>query len=235
MGKQLQTSDRLTLRLSYLAAIAYNTWPLAYACNRMVLQHGLASDLDKFNQPFSWVFISGDFLSGIILMFITFLQFRAVSYRLLRLLIVAYGLSGLVIVAAAITPIKCVQVADMCVEKLTSPAALVHSILSIASIVLLSYSVLFSLILRRVTGSKLRQLWLIILTAVLMLLFGTAGLIDILHGNNHNELQYIFIVITGLAMVVSVSSAAKLIDRKPPHLTIRTLHRSIRAGRSFYP
>jgi hypothetical protein len=201
----------------------------------MVLQHGLASDLEKFNQPFSWIFIVGDIITGVLLVAAAYLQYLKAHYRLLRMLVLSYGAFGAVIVLAAVTPIKCEQIASRCVERLASPAALFHTSFSIVSILLLSVTVLLCQILLRVTGSKVRELWLLITTAVSMPVFGVSGLLDIIAGNHHNELQYIFITVTGIAISLSVRSAALLSHKKPPTLTLRTLQRSLRAGRSLNP
>ncbi len=231
----MQVNNRTAVRLAWLAAVTYNSWPLAFLFNRMVLQHGLASDLEKFSQPFSWVFITGDIVTGTLLSVAAYGQYSRASYKLLRLLILSYGAFGIVIILAAITPIQCEQIASICVERLASPAALLHSSFSIMSILLLSQAVILCQILRRVTGSKVRQLWLLIITAVAMPVFGISGLVDIIDGNNHNELQYIFITVTGLAIGLCVSSASQLSTKRPPTLTLRTLRRSLRAGRSFNP
>jgi hypothetical protein len=231
----MPSNDRVAVRVGWIAAIAYNSWPLAYLCNRMVLQHGLASDLEKFNQPFSWVFIAGDIATGVLLMAAAYLQYPRANYKLLRLLILSYGAFGAIIIMAAVLPIKCEQVAAACVERLASPAALLHSSFSIISILSLSLAVLLCLILRRVTGSKVWQLWPLIITAVAMPVFGITALIDIIEGNHHNELQYIFISVTGLAIWLSVRSVSQLSKVKAPTLRLRTLRRSLRAGRSFYP
>ena len=228
-------NNRTAMRLSFIAALSYNSWPLAYFLNRSVLQHGLASDLEKFNQPYSWIFIACDVLAGVLLVIAACLQYPRATYRLLRLEVLAYGSFGLVLISAALMPIGCQQVMNICVERLTSPASILHSSLSIGSIMLLASGVMLSVVLRRVVGEKGWRMQLLVLTATGMPVLGALGLVDIVNGNKHNELQYIFIVVTSLAILQAVNSSILLAYKAPPCLSLRTLGKSIRKGRSFYP
>lgn len=64
--------------LCTLAAILYNSWPLGYIFNSHTARYGLASDLERAGQPYYWLFISGDVLTGISVVAASALVWRGV-------------------------------------------------------------------------------------------------------------------------------------------------------------
>ena len=48
-----------------LAAVFYNSWPLGYVLSSYTAHNGLMSDLEQAGQPYYWLFILGDVLTGI--------------------------------------------------------------------------------------------------------------------------------------------------------------------------
>lgn len=62
-----QKYTRLIFSLCILAAVFYNSWPLGYILNSQTAHSGLASDLEQAGQPYYWLFILGDILTGVCL------------------------------------------------------------------------------------------------------------------------------------------------------------------------
>jgi hypothetical membrane protein len=62
-----QKYARLVLLLCIAAAVLYNSWPLGYIVNSQTAHAGLASDLERVGQPYYWLFILGDILTGLCL------------------------------------------------------------------------------------------------------------------------------------------------------------------------
>ncbi len=59
---------RVAFSLCLVAAIVYNSWPLGFTLNNQTAHFGLASDLERTGQPYSWLFILGDVLTGLLIL-----------------------------------------------------------------------------------------------------------------------------------------------------------------------
>jgi hypothetical protein len=138
--------------LSLLGGIAYFSWPLGYIVNRAVVEGGLASDLEVPGQPFSWVFVLLDIVSGLLIMAIVILYSRAstgrtrtLSYRELA----GYAIFGLTTAASAAVPLQCGQgMRALLACGTTTSRYDLHDLLS-----LLGYFALFGSILWALAGS----------------------------------------------------------------------------------
>ncbi|HET8992046.1 MAG TPA: DUF998 domain-containing protein, partial [Candidatus Saccharimonadales bacterium] len=60
-------SAYLFTALLTLIAVIYNSWPLGYLLDNHTARFGVPSDLEDPHHPYSWVFIIGDVVSGLLL------------------------------------------------------------------------------------------------------------------------------------------------------------------------
>src|ERR1700733_9742605 len=81
--------------LGVIAAVAYSSWPLGYLLNPGVARHAFASQLEAYNQPYSWIFIGLDVLCGATLLVGGVWQLVRARSPLIRVSIVAYMLFAL--------------------------------------------------------------------------------------------------------------------------------------------
>src|SRR5579863_4528936 len=95
--------------LGILAGITYLSWPLAYALNRTVVERGLASDLEVGGQPYNWLFIGLDILSGFFMVALALLAWKGAERRPGRTGggLFGYGLFGLSSMLDAAVPLSC--------------------------------------------------------------------------------------------------------------------------------
>jgi hypothetical protein len=56
--------------LGLAAGVIYNSWPLGYLLNPQTTKNGLASALEAVNQPYNWLFVSGDVLCSLLTLII---------------------------------------------------------------------------------------------------------------------------------------------------------------------
>jgi hypothetical protein len=96
--------------LGIVAGLAYLSWPIAYSVNRVVVERGLASDLEVPGQPFSWLFILLDIVSGVLMLGLSIAAWRETNRgdRSLRTGgLVGYGIFGLSTILSAAVPLSC--------------------------------------------------------------------------------------------------------------------------------
>ena len=189
--------------------IFYNSWPLGYIVNNQTARHGLASDLERVGQPYYWIFVLGDILTGFCLIgacYLIGLRLRPAIHT--RAWVVVYGgilLFGLGTAIAALVPAHCsVAVSLQCGPSSSSGLGLdaffsgigaLGLFASLVSICLLSVLSRVNIILIRITWLSLLA-WSLsgILFAVFALLSGTAAQAQLL--------QQIFLIFCGLAFIV---------------------------------
>jgi hypothetical protein len=105
------TSGRSVLKgfLGIIAGLAYLSWPIGYVVNRLVVERGLASDLEVPGQPFNWVFILLDIVSGALMVGLAIAAWgetrREGSPRTGGL--IGYGIFGLSTMLSAAVPLSC--------------------------------------------------------------------------------------------------------------------------------
>ncbi|HUA13479.1 MAG TPA: hypothetical protein VL989_03190 [Candidatus Sulfotelmatobacter sp.] len=99
------------LILCVLAGLIYNSWPLGYWLDRSTFYHGLASDLEKVNHPYFWLFIIGDVISSLMLIatgIIYHFKFRkSLQPRALDFLNLGLVMFGFFTATAALLPSEC--------------------------------------------------------------------------------------------------------------------------------
>jgi hypothetical protein len=97
--------QKLAFWLAFLAAILYCSWPLGYLLNPIVGEHQLASQLEAPHQPFNWLFIAMDVLTGVVIAIVGAKQLKHKRHLLLDLSIASYVLFGLCVLLAAALPL----------------------------------------------------------------------------------------------------------------------------------
>ncbi|HVA10761.1 MAG TPA: DUF998 domain-containing protein [Candidatus Dormibacteraeota bacterium] len=122
--------------LAGLAGLLYSSWPLGYLLNPSASKKGLASALEALNQPYNWVFITGDVLSGLIILITGWLIWRryraSVHYgHLLSLILINWSIFALGTIADALLPEHCLPGAASCPSWHQDHILFAHGILSI--------------------------------------------------------------------------------------------------------
>lgn len=131
----------IAVALSVLAGIAYNSWPLGYLLNPLVGEHGLASELEALHQPYNWLFVLLDILSGLFVTTVAVLLWRRTASRLYRIVLVNFALFGIFTAISAALPLKCEPSLTVCPSFTHQPLLILHGVASIASSVCLFVSV----------------------------------------------------------------------------------------------
>jgi hypothetical membrane protein len=139
--------------LGALAGIIYNSWPLGYWLNPYVARHDLASELEALHQPYNWLFISGDVLSSVLIMYLVILLWKkhqpTKSKRLTTLALVNLLLFAVGTIADTLVPLHCDPSVQHCAAGLHNPLLIAHGFFSIAASTCLFISVALVWWLRR--------------------------------------------------------------------------------------
>jgi hypothetical protein len=112
------------------AAVLYCSWPLGFILNPSAQRTGLASELGAHGQPYNWLFIWADILSGALLMVACLLLvklFHAEGWRKFGLAMLAlYGLCGAL---DAALPLSCLPSLQVCGPIFHDPVIILHGII----------------------------------------------------------------------------------------------------------
>ena len=112
------------------AAVLYCSWPLGFILNPVATRKGLASELGAHGQPYNWLFIGADIVSGIFLAVACLLLvrlFNAKSWRKASLgLLALYGICGAL---DAALPIHCLPSTQVCGPIFGDPILVLHGII----------------------------------------------------------------------------------------------------------
>jgi hypothetical protein len=216
-------SGNLNVWIAIAAGLIYSSWPLGFMLNPFVAHHDFASDLESAHQPYAWLFITLDVLSGVLMGVAGIRQWRKSGRHItLRLSVVAYVLFGLLVIAAALAPYNCQSGTQSCQVLLHSPAFIIHGFSSIVSVVFL----LVSLVLpTKLLLQKQMYRWLILLAVFILAGWGLTGLgtlIVIAHGMRSNWLQYDFITVCSLTMIGSLILVEHLSNHHAPSISLET-------------
>jgi uncharacterized membrane protein YecN with MAPEG domain len=191
----------------FIAAILYSSWPLGYFLNPIIARQDYASELESAHQPYNWLFIGLDILTGLVLVILGVIQWRRTNRITFKMSIVGYELFAILVIAAAVAPFNCNSITQNCVALAAQPAFIIHGFSSIFSVVFLFASlVLLCKVLYERHAKKL-------LYAVggVVVLWGLTGVLALYQLEVHvksNLVQYIFITICS----VSIALAIGLID-----------------------
>ena len=113
--------------LTILSAVLYCSWPLGFWLNPKAMQSGLASELGAFGQPYNWVFIWGDIMSGVLLVaavsLLIWLYKMTGWARLAMVFLAIYGICGAL---DAALPMHCLPSEQVCGSVLHDPMLILH-------------------------------------------------------------------------------------------------------------
>lgn len=117
-----------------LAAVTYNSWPLGFWLNpRVSYSGGLASELEGMRQPYNWVFVLLDVVTGVLVAAVVILLWRHHRSTLSRWALGFFALFGLLTIADALLPMPCAPSVAVCPSWTVQPMLILHGIASIGS------------------------------------------------------------------------------------------------------
>lgn len=115
--------------LTVLSAVLYCSWPLGLWLNPAASRTGLASELGAVGQPYNWIFIWGDIVSGVLLLTCSLVlihQYRLKGWaRLSMLLLAIYGVCG---AFDAALPMHCLPSEQVCGSIFKDPMLILHGV-----------------------------------------------------------------------------------------------------------
>jgi hypothetical protein len=193
----------------FLAGLLYSSWPLGYWLNPRA-NRGLASNLEALHQPYNWVFILFDIVSGALICIAVWWLLRFVRKHRrkdnvwLETAIIGVGIFGFLTALDAVLPLNCVETVQKCLPPLEDPYFVIHGIASIGSIFGLTLSIIaFWWLLAR--DGRVRHVARWTLHAMLFVWFafgvGTAVLVARDRSSGLSEHFFILICSFWLAMV----------------------------------
>ncbi|HSX24109.1 MAG TPA: DUF998 domain-containing protein [Candidatus Saccharimonadales bacterium] len=192
---------RLTLPTALAAAVLYCSWPLGYYLNPKASAHGLASELGAVGQPYNWVFISTDVLTGLLVAVIAIVLWWWLgrpAIRWLQVALLSYGVFGILTALDASLPMHCTPSLTVCPPIQNDHILIVHGVASIAAAASLFISV--SALWYANRRERFQQLMLAVLA-----LWGLFGLLSVLFffvpGPGYLAQRY-FIVLCSVWMVL---------------------------------
>ncbi len=196
----------LALIFCGLAAILYNSWPLGYILDNSTARYGLASDLERVNHPYNWLFILGDVLTGLALIAagvcIRLKLWSRLSSKALTAVYVGLMLFGLFTAVDALIPAQCSLAPVLqCVkyrgqtlgfDSLTSTIAALGLFISLVGVVWLSWQY------------KINSLLILLIELTIASWIFTSLLFVLLDLTSHNShlMQQISLVFTGLVIIM---------------------------------
>lgn len=203
--------------LAIIAALVYSSWPLGYILNPTAAHNAFASQLEAAHQPYNWVFIALDILSGVCLLVCGILQWAKSKGFTTKLSISSYMLFAVLVIAAALIPFNCNSAAGACLDVAHSPLLIIHGLASTVSVaaLLVSVALIVKLLADRKSIYRLRAIPMLIIT--FWVLVGVAAL-GRYHHSDENIVQYIFISLCSMSLIVSLSLIEHLSPRKQPVL-----------------
>ena len=201
MPKQFWTKPWLRLvAVMFIAGTLYSSWPLGYWLNPRA-DRGLASNLEALHQPYNWVFITFDIISGGLICVVTWWCLRFVRRHnrtdniWLETAIVGLGVFGLLTALDAVLPLNCVETVQHCVPPLEDPYFVIHGITSIGSIAGLTLSIVavWWLLARDQRVFTITR-WVLHTMLVLWLCFGVGTAVLVARDRTSSLSQHIFIL-----------------------------------------
>ena len=104
--------SRSTLWIACAGALAYNSWPLAFAANPSLAGSALASSFEGRSEPFSWLFILLDCVAGLCMGIVCVRELlprhgRVRPTGVLVFALLGYGVFGLATAVDAVVPLNC--------------------------------------------------------------------------------------------------------------------------------
>jgi hypothetical protein len=195
--------------LMLIAGLLYSSWPLGYWLNPNAAK-GLASDLEALHQPFNWLFIALDILTGLFVAIACFKLsqiVRANSHPKTRLGlwvgVVGVASFGIITAIDAILPLNCLEGSPHCIDPLQNPYYIIHGIFSIGSIAGLTLSIIAIWLLLYLRVDEVRSKAHMTPAAFLLIWSGFGGLTLylVLHNRSSTMAQHFFISFCSLWLV----------------------------------
>jgi len=124
--------------LTASAALLYCSWPLGFWLNPAAMRAGLASELGAYGQPYNWVFIWGDIISGALLLWGAIVLIHTYKIRgagrWSLILLATYGVCGAL---DAALPMSCLPSQEICGPVLSDPMLILHGAIDLVGSVAL--------------------------------------------------------------------------------------------------
>lgn len=206
-----------------LAGVLYSSWPLGYWLNPQA-NKGLASNLGALHQPYNWVFILLDVLSGALICVVTWWLLSFVKRHAhhadsswLEAAIIGIGLFGLFTALDAILPLDCISGSQHCLPPLENPYFVIHGIISIGSIggLTLSIIAIWWLVARDRRVGQLAR-WVLHAMLVVWLCFGVGTLVLVVRDQSSSLSQHVFIILCSLWLVGLPYLVWQVLHLRPP-------------------
>lgn len=211
---------RLTLVL-VIAGLCYASWPLGYWLNPSGAR-GLASNLEALHQPYNWLFVLLDVLSGLLIVAAVWWLLRVVRKRKhknqqwLEAVVIGLGLFGLLTALDALLPLNCVESTQSCLPPLEDPYFVIHGLVSIGSIAGLTLSLVgLWWLLARDKRSKIASKLIIDGLLIVWIGFGVGTAILIARDRSSAPSQHVFILLCSALVIIIPYFVYQLIHRTP--------------------
>jgi hypothetical protein len=115
------------------SALLYCSWPLGFLLNPASMHAGLASELGAYGQPYNWLFIGADIVSGILLTVGSIALVRVYKLkglgRIAFILLSVYGICGAL---DAALPMHCLPSLQVCGPIVRDPTLIMHGAFDLA-------------------------------------------------------------------------------------------------------
>jgi hypothetical protein len=193
-----------------LAGIIYNSWPLGYWLDPSTARNGIASDLERANHPFAWVFIAGDVITGLIVLIFAggiFKKRRMINSFWWKAMVIGLILFGFFTAAGAGVPNKCLSgSASLCITYDHKTAGLDGIETSIAAFGLL-IAFVSSCSLAGVLKLDKRFFWLNLTVFVAWFTSGMIFIHEILVSGGIHYVQEVELILSGIGLAVIAVNA----------------------------
>ena len=150
-----------------VSAVLYCSWPLGFLLNPAAMRDGLASELGAFGQPYNWVFIWGDIVSGVLLVGGVAILIRLYSLsgwaKRAMIYLAIYGICGAL---DAAIPESCIPSEQVCGPIFSDPMLVLHGIFDIVgSIALVGTLVAAAIFVHKIEPSPRKRTWTYVIGA----------------------------------------------------------------------
>lgn len=185
-----------------LAGILYYSWPLGYLLNPPASRGGLASDLGAIGQPYNWVFVVLDSVSGILIVLVALWLKRLWEHtmsRAIKMILWGYGVFGILTTFGALVPLDCLVEFNQCGDYFHNPLVVIHGIASIGAIFGLTISIVGIWLLIIVSFGKGLRIKLFLHSIMLVWFsFGLLTLFLLVTERSSGTAQHVFITVCSI-------------------------------------